>query len=247
MGSLVDTQGAADEPVEALVVEDERDLVDARRVDGGDHGLHGHVAQVGDLALQVLRDRLVAPADDDVGLDTATAQLGHRVLRRLGLLLTGDQVGHQGQVHVADVLPPHVPAELSDGLNEGHDLDVAHRAADLHNDDVDVVIAQPAHPLLDLVGHVRDDLDGAAEEVPSALLLDHRAVDPSRGGVGVLAEILVDEPLVVPEIEVRLTAVVGHEDLAVLAGVHRPGVDVDVRIELAHGDPQATAFEESTE
>ena len=186
VGRLVDAQGAADEGVETLVVQDEGDLVDARGVDGGDHGLHGHVAEVGDLALQALGDGLVAAADDHVGLDTPAAQLGHRVLGRLGLLLAGHQVGHQGQVHVADVLPADVPAELADGLNEGDDLDVAHRAADLDDDDVDVVVGQPAHPVLDLVGDVGDDLDGAAEEVAPPLLLDHRAVDPAGRGVGAL-------------------------------------------------------------
>ena len=240
-------EGAADEAVETLVVQDERNLVDARGVDGGDHRLHGDVAEVRDLALQVLRNRLVAPADDHVGLDTAAAQLGHRVLGRLGLLLAGDQVGHQGEVHVADVLAPDVAAELADGLDEGDDFDVAHRAADLDDDDVDVVVAQLAHPLFDLVGDVRDDLHGAAEEVAPALLLDDGAVDPSGRGVGVLVQVLVDEALVVPEVQVGLAAVLGHEDLAVLAGVHGPGVDVDVGVELAHGDPEATAFEESTE
>ena len=80
------------------------------------------------------------PADDDVGLDTPAAQLGHRVLGGLGLLLArGPEVGHQGEVDVADVVPADVAAELADGLDEGDDLDVADRAADLDDDDVDVV------------------------------------------------------------------------------------------------------------
>jgi len=36
---------------------------------------------------------------------------------------------------------------------------------------------------LDLVGDVGNDLDGAAEVVAPALLLDHRAVDLARGDV----------------------------------------------------------------
>ena len=47
----------------------------------------GDVAQQGDLALQALGDGRVAAADDDVGLDAPAAQLGDRVLGRLGLLL----------------------------------------------------------------------------------------------------------------------------------------------------------------
>jgi hypothetical protein len=51
----------------------------------------------------------------------------------------------------------------------------------------------------------------------------------------------------VPEVEVGLAAVVGDEDLAVLERVHRAGIDVDVRVELLHRDPQAPGLEQSTE
>ena len=160
---LVDAERAADVGVEALLVQDERDLVDVGRVDRRDHGVDGDVAQQRDLALQGLRNRLVAPADDDVGLDTAAAQLGHRVLGRLRLLLPRRRrIRHQREVHVADVVAADVPAELADRLDEGHDLDVADRAADLDDDDVDVLVGQAPDALLDLVGDVRDDLDRLA-------------------------------------------------------------------------------------
>ena len=119
--------------------------------------------------------------------------------------------------------------------------------ADLDDDDVDVLVGQAPDAVLDLVGDVRDDLHRAAEEVAPALLLDHGAVDAAGRGVGALGEVLVDEALVVPEVEVGLAAVLGDEDLAVLARVHRPGVDVDVGVELAHRHPQPTALEEPTE
>ena len=61
---------------------------------------------------------------------------------------------------VADVGRAHIETELSDGLEEGKDLDVANRAADLSNEDVDVVAGQPSDPTLDLIGDVGDDLDG---------------------------------------------------------------------------------------
>ena len=231
----------ADDAVEALLVQDERDLVDVRGVDGGDDRLDRHVAQQRDLALEVSEIGWSATADDHVGLDAPAAQLGDRVLRRLGLLLPrGSEVGHEGQVHVADVVAPDVLAELPDGLQEGHDLDVADGAADLDDDDVDVLAPEPADPLFDLVGDVGDDLHRLAEVVAAALLGDHRRVDLARGGVRVLVQVLVDEPLVVPEVEVGLTAVLGDEDLAVLERVHRAGVDVDVRVELAHRDAETT-------
>ena len=85
----------------------------------------------------------VAAADDHVRLDPPAAQLGDPVLGRLGLLLPRwSEVGHEREVDVADVVAPDVPAELADGLEEGHDLDVAHRAPDLDDDHVDVLGAQ---------------------------------------------------------------------------------------------------------
>ena len=100
---------------------------------------------------------------------------------------------------------------------------------------------------LDLVGDVRDDLHGLAEVVAPALGGEHRRVDRAGGGVGVAGEALVDEALVVAEVEVGLAAVVGDEHLAVLERVHRAGVDVDVRVELLHRDPQAPRLQQPTE
>ncbi len=168
------------------------------------------------------------------------------MLRRLGLLL-GDDQRRQGDVQVADVVPTDVEAELPDGLEEGQDLDVAHGATHLGDDDVHVVTGQPGDAALDLVGDVRDDLHGLAEVVAPALCRQHRRVDRARGGVRVPGEVLVDEALVVAEVEVGLSPIVGDEHLAVLERVHRPRIDVDVGIELLHGDPQATSLEQASE
>ena len=114
-------------------------------------------------------------------------------------------------MHVADVVAAHVEAELPDGLEERQDLDVADRAADLGDDDVDVVAGQAGDAALDLVGDVRDDLHGLAQVVAAALGGQHRRVDRAGGGVGVLGQRLVDEALVVTEVEIGLAAVVGDE------------------------------------
>ncbi len=247
VGGVVQTERAADISVELLLVQDQGDLVDAPRVDGGDDRVDRDVTLQRDLALETLGDGLVAAADDHVGLDTPAAQFGHGVLGRLGLLFARDEIGHEGQMDVADVVTADVTPELADGLNEGHDLDVTHRPADLDDDDVDVLVGQAPDPVLDLVGDVRDDLDGAAEEVTTALLLDHRTVDASRRRVRALGKVLVDEALVVAEVQVRLAAVLGNEDLTVLPRVHGPRVDVDVGVELAHRDAEAAALEEAAE
>ena len=89
VGLALDAQHVAHEVVEALVVEDQRQFVDVLGVGGVDDRSLLDVAQARDLALEVVGQRRLAAAHDDIGLDAAAAQLGHRVLRRLGLLLAG--------------------------------------------------------------------------------------------------------------------------------------------------------------
>jgi hypothetical protein len=57
----------------------------------------------------------------------------------------------------------------------------------------------------------------------------------------------VEKTLVVPHVQVGLGPVVGDEHLAVLEGVHRAGVDVEVGVELLHDDVQAPELEQAPE
>ncbi len=241
-------EAAYDVGVEALAVQHLGDVVDRRRVGGGDHGLVVDVAHQRDLALDAVRELPVRAADDGVGLDADGAQRGDRVLGRLGLQLARRaDVGHQGDVDEEAVLPADLVAGLAGGLEEGQRLDVADGAADLGDDDVDVVAAHGQDAVLDLVGDVRDHLDGVAEVVAAALLGDDRRVDLAGRHVGDLVEVGVEESLVVPDVEVRLRTVVGHEDLAVLERVHRPRVDVEVGVELLHGHAETASLQKGSE
>ena len=49
------------------------------------------------------------------------------------------------------------------------------------------------------------------------------------------------------DVQVGLGAVVGDEHLAVLKGVHRPGVDVEVGVELLHGDPETPGLQQAAQ
>src|SRR5881396_732533 len=233
-----------DDLVEPFLVEDQRDLVDGLHVLGGDDRLFLDVAEEGDLRLDPRRQVAIGTAEEDVRLDPDRAQLFHGVLGRLGLELRRRlHERHECQVDVDDVLAADVLLELSDGLEEREPLDVAHGPADLDDDDVRV----PRHATdrrLDLVGDVRDHLDGTAEVIAAPLLLDHGEVDLPRRHVVVARHAARGEPLVVPEVEVGLAAVVGDEHLAVLVGTHRPRVHVDVRVHLLQRDPEAPRLQE---
>ena len=181
-----------------------------------------------------------------MGLDPDAAQFVDRMLGRLGLHLAGvNDVGHQGQVDEHRPLGTQVRVELADRLEESERLDVTDRAADLGDHEVDLLgLGHDQDAVLDLVGDVRDHLDGAAEVVAAALAPDHRVVDRAGGHIRGPRSVLVGEALVMAEVKVGLGPVFGDEDLAVLEGAHRARVDVQVRIELLDLDPETAGNEE---
>src|SRR5439155_3959653 len=121
-------------------------------------------------------------------------------------------------------------------------------AADLGDDDVGRrSCGSTPDARLDLVRDVRDHLNRGSEELAAALLAEHRVPDGAGAVARVLRQVLVDEPLVVPEIEIGLGAVLGDEDLAVLEGAHGAGVDVEVGVELLRLDPQTARLQEASQ
>ena len=165
--------------VQALAVQHPRDVVDRRRVRGGDHRLGVDVAHQRDLALERLGDLPVGAADQRVGLDADVAQRGDRVLGRLGLELAGRrQVRHQRDVQEEDVVPADLVPDLPGRLQERQRLDVADRPADLGDHHVrrfpvGIGVGHRPDPVLDLVGDVRDDLHGVAQVFAAPFPGDH--------------------------------------------------------------------------
>uniref|UniRef100_A0A6J7NQU0 Unannotated protein n=1 Tax=freshwater metagenome TaxID=449393 RepID=A0A6J7NQU0_9ZZZZ len=229
-------------------MEHERQLVDVAHVGSVHHCLLVDIAKVGDLALHHIVNRGARATHDHVGLDATAAQLGDRVLRGLCLLLVGrSDKRYERHVQIADVVTAGNLAELADRLKEREDLDVAHGAANLGDNNVNVLLSDPLDPADDLVGDVRDDLHGLAEVVTASLSSKYCLIDRPGCRVRQTVEVLVNEAFVVPEIKVCLATVIGDVHLAVLVRVHGSRIDVDVRIELLHGDPKATHLEKSTE
>ena len=100
---------------------------------------------------------------------------------------------------------------------------------------------------LDGVGDVRNDLDGLAEVISTPLLLDDVVVDLAGGDVAVAGRPGGGKALIVAQVQVRLGPVVGHIDLAVLVGVHGPGVNIHVGVELLELDLQASGLEQGAD
>ena len=57
----------------------------------------------------------------------------------------------------------------------------------------------------------------------------------------------IEEALIVTDVEIGLGAIVGDEDLAVLERVHRSGIDVEVWVQLLHGDAEPASDQKVAE
>ena len=139
----------------------------------------------------------------------------------------------------------YLAAHLPDGLDKGLALNIPYGPADLGDHDVGLRLA--AHIVdkpLDLIRDVRDGLYGRAQIRAPALLGDNIGVDLPGGQVGVLIQILVDEPLVMSQIQIRLRPVLGHIDLAVLIGTHGAGIYIDVGIQLLRRHLQSPCLQQ---
>ncbi len=163
LGRVVDVEVLEQLRVEADLVIGERHTIDRVEVERGDHPLRRHVAEQADLAPVVLGNRMRGAAQQDIRLDADGPQLLHRMLRRLGLQLPRRiDIGHQRQMDEGRVIAAEIVAELADRLEERQAFDVADRAADLDQQEVEILDAGE-NEFLDHVGDVRDHLHGAAE------------------------------------------------------------------------------------
>ena len=185
---------------------------------GNDAGFHD-VAEERNFFLQVRGNVVIAAAKQDVRLNPDAQHFFHAVLRGLGFEFAGSgDERNQRDVNEESVFRAELEAHLADGFEEGKRFDVADRAANLHDDDVDAV----------------------------GDFFDSGFVDAAGGPVIVAGKFGVSEALVVAEVEVGLRAVFGDKDFAMLKGAHRTGIDVQVRIAFLQGDFETTTFEETT-
>ena len=208
-----------------------------------------NVAEEGDLVFHLRAQRIFGPADDDVGTDAHALEFFYAGLGRFGLHFLGRfQVGDQRHVDEDHIFVPFLMAELPDGLQERLAFNVADGAAHFDDGDLGIFGGRIAvEAALDLVCDVGDHLDGAAAEVAAPFFLEDGPVDLSCGNVGILRQVLIDEPFVVPQVQIGLGAVVGDKDFAVLDRVHGARVDVDVGIEFLHGHGVSSGLQQTAE
>ena len=133
---------------------------------------------------------------------------------------------------------------LAYGLQERLRFDITDGAADFNQGHVMPFAAQANHSL-DLIGDVRDDLDGRTEVFTLSLLADDVFVDLASGPVVHLAHGGADKAFVMAKIEIGFRAIIRDEDLAMLEWAHGAWIDVDIGVQLGQGHLEAASFEDS--
>ena len=248
--SRFELQRLADHSVEALLLQHERQFVNGMGdVARFDHRPLGDVAEEGKLFPDVIIERALGARDDDFGLQADFAQFRHTLLGRLGLQLAGRlDKRHKRDVDEHGVALASFEEVLADGLKKGQALDVTGRAADLDDGHIGPALrGEFADAGFDFVRDVRNNLDSFAEVITATFSGQHILINLSAGQVVTSPEHTTGEPLVVSEVEIGLRPVVEHINLAVLVRAHRARVDIEIRVEFSHGDPQAAAFEQCAE
>jgi hypothetical protein len=133
--------------------------------------------------------------------------------------------------------------ELTDGFEERLGFNIADGTADFNDGDAGLIYLIAAMETgLDLVGDMRNDLHGPAAVIAVTFLGQDGFIDLAGGDVGLNIQTLIDETFIVAEIQIGLGAIIGDENFAVLSRRHRAGIDVQIRIELLHGDVIATGL-----
>ena len=98
--------------------------------------------------------------------------------------------------------------------------------------------------MLYLVGDMRHHLYGLAQVVAPALTVYHSLVYAPRRDRVVARGAYAGEAFIVTKVEVGLHAVVGNITLAMLIGIERAGIDIDIRVKLLYGDFVATRLQQ---
>ena len=90
-------------------------------------------------------------------------------------------------------------------------------------------------------------LDGLAQVVAMTLTIDHGLIDATCCYRVVSCCVYACKPFIMTQIEVCLHTIDGHIALAMLVGIQRPRVDVDIGVKLLDGDFIAACLQQLTD
>ncbi|CCK08267.1 hypothetical protein BN128_2285 [Cronobacter sakazakii 696] len=206
-----------------------------------------NVTEQSDFGAFVSRNRAIGTANQHIRLNTDRQQFFNGVLGRFGFHLTCRRhVWHQRQVHEHRVFATHFNRHLTNGFKERQGFDIAYGAADFDQHDV-MAFAARQNAFFDSVGDVRNNLNGRAQIVATALFAQNFRVDTACREVVAARHAGADKTLVVPQVQIGFSAVFSNEHFPVLDWTHGARIDVDIRIQFHDGHVKATGFKNGCE
>ena len=165
-------------------MQNQREFVDIACICRINHCVRRNVTHMRNLALQSGTQWLFASTHDDVGLNSSRAQLCHAVLRGLCLLLPAwANKRHQGHMQITHIVTSGFVAELTDGLEEGQNLNVAHCSAHFRDDNICVLSRDALNAAFDFIGDVRNDLHCLSEIITTTFCSQNSLVNTASGGI----------------------------------------------------------------
>ena len=106
-------------------------------------------------------------------------------------------------------------------------LDITYGASDFYKADI-MPLPCSNNRIFNFIGDVGDNLNGTPQKISPTLLTDDSFVNLASSKVVLPTHSGSNEPLVMPEVKIRLCAIVGDEDLSKLERAHCPWIKNDV-------------------
>ena len=135
--------------------------------------------------------------------------------------------------------------KLANSLKEGLGFNVADGSADFNKHDLGFDCVDGLFDAeLDFVRDMRNHLHRAALVAAAAFAVENCGINLSGGGVVELCELFVNKTFVMADVKIGLCSVIGHENFAVLIGVHRSRVNIEIGVELHNRYAVAPCFQQ---
>ena len=147
-------------------------------------------------------------------------------------------------MHKHRTVRTHFNFQLTNCFQEWLGLNITHGATDLNQCHI-AAFSTGNHAVFDLIGDVRNNLNRTTQIVTATLFTQYVLVNTTGRKVVTLSHLGTNETLVVTEVKVSLCAVFRHKNFTVLERAHCARINVDIRIQLQHGNFQTTGLKNS--
>ena len=140
----------------------------------------------------------------------------------------------------------HIMLELTDGFQERLALNITDCTANLDDgNSVFVCGFCSVKTTLDLVGNMRDHLNGTSAEITMTLFLKNRPVNLTGCHIGIFVKAFINETFIMSKVKICLCTVIGYKNLSMLNGIHSSRVNIDVGIKFLHGHLIPSGFQKA--